>query len=184
MAPKFLVGLWTVLRGTWWVLHQLPFLLPAPPTAAGSLAPLLTVRAPWLAFEAAAELAFSWDRGPRWLGRMGQDGGGGAIGSRWRQKQPRARRKGGAPSLPPPQSPRAAPSWVGEGGLLTGSRKTSWRRGEQEPAPPCPWVQGPRSCAAPWRGHRLPGSPPEGGRAHRTARSLGSEKSCFCFPSA
>lgn len=32
MEPKFLVGLWTVLRGTLWALHQLPFLLhPLPP---------------------------------------------------------------------------------------------------------------------------------------------------------
>lgn len=144
MEPKFLVGLWTVLRGTWWALHQLPFLLPAPPTAAGSLASLLTVRAQRLAFEAVAELAFSWDRGPRWLGRMGRDGGGGAIGSRWRQKQPRAQCKGGAPSLPLAQSPRAAPSWVGRGEKGACSQEAGRPAGgEQEPAPPVPLGPGP-----------------------------------------
>lgn len=94
-----------------------PASLPAPPTAAGSLAPLLTVRAQRLAFEATAELAFSWDRGLWWLGRMGQDSaaGGGAIGSRGRCKQPRTQCKGGAPALPLWQGPRAAPSQVGQG---------------------------------------------------------------------
>ena len=182
MEPKFLVGLWTVLRGTWWALHQLPFLLPAPPTAAGSLARLLTVRAQRLAFEAAAEPAFAWDRGPWWLGRVGWGFGGGAIGSGWWQKQPRARGKSG---LRPPQFRRAPelppPARAGEGGLLTGSRKTSWRRAGAS-APSALGSRAHLAVLAPGEATSFQVAP--GGRTHHTARSLGSEKSCFCFPSA
>lgn len=161
MEPKFLVGLWTVLRSAWWALHQLPFLLPAPPTAASSLARLLTVRAQRLAFEAAAEQAFAWDRGPWWLGRVGRGFGGGAVGSVWRQKQPRARGKG---RLHPPTSaePQSCPLLGGRGKGACSQEAGRPAGGEQSQHPQCPWVQGPPSCAGPWRGHLLPGLPPEG----------------------
>lgn len=132
-----------------------PASLPAPPTAAGSLAPLLTVRAQRLAFEATAKLAFSWDRGPwwcwwcHWLKREVQTA------------QDPVQRRGSSP--PPSAGPQSCP-------LLTGSRKASWRRAGSSP----PGALRPRAHLAVLLpgGHFLLGLPPRGHTLHRMKSGL------------
>ena len=168
MEPKFLVGLWTVLRGTWWVLHQLPFLLHPLPQAhwhpfwLWELSGLpLRPRPSWPFLGTGACGGWAgWARTVLLVVvPLGQEGGANSPGPSAKVGlQPS--HFGRAPELPPPR-------WAREkGGLLTGSRKASWRRAGAS----APDALGPRAHLAVLLpgGHLLPGLPP-GGRTHCTA---------------